>query len=452
MSGNQNYLSTLDGELAKRAKRKRRRLLFAPMALEPRSKNSMSETEAEAFQRAVLETLTTFKRRYFRSDVAAEFDFSPTANSPPTIHNLPKNYLDLLGSPKESLCTTRKRLVLNDDRQVRYLAVKYHVLPRPSEPDGNADEGTLLRDGGPAPGIWLKMAPFANLVEDTALLRRLEDGDLTGRGSRYWTDAEDAWEEVCREEERDKWLDADAIERLRDIERERKSWVTQFGEQAYQAWHQMRLIDVQKHLLRAFSASTRSFVQLLSPHCMSMSAELADIHAMSRDMMISPPLTLDLHHSDLRKGESKKFRRLVREAIESFERRFAHLIPLVTQVGLTILYQPPANGPGIDLDNLARRIVPFFNEIMRPPSNHLFTLDLDRIPRSDIAESLAEARESLKGMPKHSVTHYQVIQLPRLEGDCHHGFVRLCLEPGESPVSLWKRIEGAVDAWEEKLR
>ena len=154
----------------------------------------------------------------------------------------------------------------------------------------------------------------------------------------------------------------------------------------------------------------------------------------------------------MEEGESKKFKQLVREVIKDFAGRFPHLIPLVTQVGLTILYQPPSNGLGIDLDNLARRIVPFFKDIMRPPSNHLFTVDLERIPRSDIAVSLAKARASLKGMPKHSVTHYQVVQLPRLEGDSEHGFVRLCLEPGDSPVTLWAKIEGYVDAWEEKLR
>ena len=422
------------------------------MALEPRSKNSISKEEAEAFQRAVLETLTTFKRRYFRSDVAVEFDFFPTANSPPAIHSLPKNYLDLLESPMESLGSTRKRLVLNDDRQVRYLAVKYHVLPRPSDSDEDDDEDSLVSGGGRGPGIRLKVAPFANLLEDVALLRRLEKGELTGRGSRYWTNAEDAWEEVRQEQERDRRREGDAVERLCDIERERESWVNQFGEQTYKAWHQMALVDAQKHLLRAFSVSSRSFVQLLSPHCMNMSAQLAALHAMSRDMIISPPLALGLHHSDLEEGESKKFKQLVREVIKDFAGRFPHLIPLVTQVGLTILYQPPSNGLGIDLDNLARRIVPFFKDIMRPPSNHLFTVDLERIPRSDIAVSLAKARASLKGMPKHSVTHYQVVQLPRLEGDSEHGFVRLCLEPGDSPVTLWAKIEGYVDAWEEKLR
>jgi len=43
-------------------------------------------------------------------------------------------------------------------------------------------------------------------------------------------------------------------------------------------------------------------------------------------------------------------------------------------------------------------------------------------------------------MPKHSITHYQVIQLPRLSGDSEHGFVRLILESGEGFETLWRKL------------
>jgi hypothetical protein len=103
------------------------------------------------------------------------------------------------------------------------------------------------------------------------------------------------------------------------------------------------------------------------------------------------------------------------------------LFPLKTQAGITILFQPPECG-SIDLDNLARRIVPFVNE-----------------------EWYQERQMAMKRMPKHSITHYQVIQLPRLSGDSEHGFVRLILESGEGFETLWRKIDTLADRWEKKV-
>lgn len=449
---NQNYLNTVDGELAMRAKRKRRRLLFAPMPFEPRSKNSISDDEALAFQKAVLETLNTFGKRFFRSDVAIEFDFFPAASCPPAIHSLPKNYLDLLERPLPSLETGRKRLVFDDDRQVRYLAVKYHIQGRSLDEEGDDSNAVDIENRSLSAGIWLKAAPFANLVEDIGLLKRLERGDVQRDGLRYGVDPQEAWQEICQDEEQERWMQDNPVHELHDFEREKQSWINRFGEDVYEAWRQMALIDVQKHLLSSHAVTPRKLIELFSPYCSDVSGPLANLHAMSREMMISPPMALDLHHSDLAKGESKIFKQLVRDAIEDFKKRFSHLFPMATQAGLTILYQPPENGMGIDLDNLARRIVPYFNEIVRPISNPLFTVDIDSISDTKIAASLRQSQASLKGMPKHSITHYQVIQLPRLDGDSEHGFVRLALEPGDCHYTLWQRIERYVDIWEEKMR
>lgn len=163
---------------------------------------------------------------------------------------------------------------------------------------------------------------------------------------------------------------------------------------------------------------------------------------------MSAPLTIDLRHSNLKPGESSVYKHFVKDTIEQFRQKHTRLFPLKTQVGITILFQPPASG-SIDLDNLARRIVPFVNEELEPPSYNLRHVDISKISdASRLAWYLAK-QDALKRFPKHSITHYEVIQLPRLTTDGDDGFVRLILEPGNFFESHWSRIEGLIDSWKD---
>lgn len=431
-----NYLDTVEGQLSMRYCRQRKRLLFL-LDLEPRSKNAITE-EKIRFQNTILNQLKSLGRRYFKAPVALEFDFLPTENDPPAAHTLPKNYLDLLQSPMSEVTTRRKRLVLEDDRQVQYLAVKYRISPE-----------------NKTPSIWLKVAPYSNLVADAALLHKVQYNELqeSSRGSSWSHRSLVSWDELVEEEKRSYSGDDDddALDDLREHEKNKTFWVAKFGEDTYEAFREMLLMRAQSHLLKTLALSPSELLYLLSPLFSDLPTELSGIHAVSRDNLISPPLTIDLRNSDLKEGESSIFKQFVRQAIRGFRQRFERLFPLRTQVGVTILFQPPATG-SIDLDNLARRIIPFVNEELQPPSNLLFMVDVSKVSGTPLKNWFIERRRYLKRMPKHSVTHYQVVQLPRLTNDDEHGFVRLLLESGGHFSTLWHEVEDLVNKWQEAVK
>jgi hypothetical protein len=399
---------------------------------EPRSKNAISNSEKIAFQSAVLKDMKHLNRRYFKAPVALECDFTPTEDDPPAIHTLPKNYLDLLAKPVAAIDTNRKRLVFEDDRKVHYLSVKYHILPERLEP-----------------GIRFKVAPYRDFIADMALLNKVQSDNLgTVSDALYHRRSFISWEELTKEDE--DLYDDDAVDRLQKYESNKQFWVSKFGDNVYEAWREMYTMEVQNHLLKTLALSPSSLIHLLSPLFLDLPQKFEDILEISRSNLISPPLTIDLKHSDLKQGESSQYKVFVKETMAAFRKEHSILFPLRTKVGITILFQPPASG-SIDLDNLARRIVPFVNEELKPPSSLLLTVDAERGGDPKLRKWFIEKKNALKRMPKHSITHYQVVQMPRLTNDSEHGFVRLLLEPGEQIKTLWTKMEDLVDRWQEHV-
>jgi len=426
-----HYLDSAGGHLARRRSRRRRILWVRPIEIEPKSKKATSHDDKLKFQNCLLEALRESRRCHFRGPVALELDFFPTENDPPAVHTMAKNYLDLLQSPVEGLRTRRKRLVLADDRQVQYLAVKYHVSP-----------------GITSPSVRVRVAPYSNLIEDAALLHQVKLKRI-GADSRYafgFREELPSWDDLS-EDLRDKDYD-DAWDRVRKLEKERAAWVSHFGKDVYDVWHQMLLGEAQVQLLKTLSLSPDGLIELLKPSFGDNGDHFRDLDAVMREMMISHRFSISLKHSNLRRGESSVFKKLAREAIRGFRKTFKRLFPLHAQVGVTIFFRPPAAG-GIDLDNLARRIIPFVNEELRPPSNLIFTIDTSKISDPRIKVPLEKNQERLRRMPRPSVTHYQVVQLPRLVQDDENGFVRLLLEPGQPFDTLWNRVEGLANKWQE---
>jgi hypothetical protein len=84
--------------------------VLAHAKVEPRSKNSIKKAEEAAFQQALAKGLG--QRRGFRSPVMLELDLFASAENPPEIHTVTKNYLDLT----YRTAVEHERLLV-DDRQ-----------------------------------------------------------------------------------------------------------------------------------------------------------------------------------------------------------------------------------------------------------------------------------------------------------------------------------------------
>ena len=138
-----------------------------------------------------------------------------------------------------------------------------------------------------------------------------------------------------------------------------------------------------------------------------------------RNMMISPPLALDLKHTPIKKWPKNIFKNNVKAVLENFTKQFPILSPLKTPLGVIVLYVPPKT-QSIDLDNLARYIIPFVNETIQPPISFVNNTN--------------------------SITRYQFVELPRFDSDSKAGYVRLIFD---NPFlgSIWNKVDNVIDKW-----
>src|SRR5882724_4836487 len=120
-----DYFSSPRGRRSQLRKRVFSRF-FATVNQAPQSKN-IKTNDAIAFQQKILRVLG--KKRAYRGPLLLQMEFFNQSKTPPAIHTLPKNYLDLLGKPRRDARIGRTALLYDDDRQVKALIVRYHLEP-----------------------------------------------------------------------------------------------------------------------------------------------------------------------------------------------------------------------------------------------------------------------------------------------------------------------------------
>lgn len=167
----------------------------------------------------------------------------------------------------------------------------------------------------------------------------------------------------------------------------------------------------------------------------------------SRDLIISRPFTIDLKHTPIQKGEKSYFKNNVRVVLNKFKEEYPILFPLRCLLSVTVLYVPPKN-QGIDLDNLAKYIIPQINDIFKPPSTILHTINVDHVKDTDMKNRI----KNMPRIPEHSVTMYQIIELPRFDDDPQEGFIRLIFGDGFEYYSLWDKVDKAIEKWENYIK
>jgi hypothetical protein len=144
-------------------------------------------------------------------------------------------------TPISSFKTSRKHLLFANDRQIQYLSVKYRILPRDEKSE---------------PAFGLRAAAYSDFLADCSQLQKIQSGEIEGCD-------DDTWQRMTEDCGRAS-LDDDPIDRLRELEREKNDWVTRFGQDVYDAWHELLMIDVQGHFLRTLAISPSQFVELLA--------------------------------------------------------------------------------------------------------------------------------------------------------------------------------------------
>ena len=424
------YLETEDGQRRERRKRFAKRQWFTVPNHEPKSKNSIADTEKVRFQQQILAQMEERGRRAYRSPVVLEIDFDSNQEDPPAVHTLAKNYMDLLQKPVDGSGIDRSRLLLVDDRRIDVLIVNYHLR--------------RLRN----PEIRLQVDTVANFVQDIALLDRIRHRDFCDEPSY---DVDSVWDGDGARHRDDRL--SDAIEDLRDWERRRADIESQWGPAAFEGMRRMNLMRAQELHLQTFEPKVQDLLLFLAP-LVSGDSAMEGLHAQMRDMIVTPPFMLDLTHAPVKGTGKDVFKTNVSGALTAFKAKHALLFPLLQTVGVTVLCVPPKSHAAkgkeqyVDLDNLARYVIPAVHEVLNPPADTVHTFDVTAVSDKRLRRDFQNRLERLKRTPKYSVTQYQMIRLPRLVGDPDNGLVRLALCSGRPYESLWHRMDEIIGRWE----
>lgn len=370
----------------------------------------MNDADQLAFRSAVASSMG--KRLPFQSQVMLELDLVATAKTPPAIHTVAKNFLDLTYGSRSA-----RGHLLRDDRQVRYLAVRYSAQP-----------------GATRPSVVLRATRMSLFREDVRLARDI----------------------LYNQMDQSDDIDDNAIENLRDLEANRADIVARRGEDTFEALRQFDLNQVQGGwLLRTERLLHSAVLALLADdgkasdaiHLGGVKLPAAEPEELHRGWLCSAAVSLKLAPLPNKKGDSVAFQAEVTKALKDVRTAHPFLFPLATELAVFILLVPPADGSGIDLDNLALKVIPIVHTVLEPPGRGR-NVNLARV-RDPMAKSHLEAREKAsRGIPSNHVTRYEVLALPRTSGDPAVGSVRLVLCDGARGLTLAGAVESLIAEWE----
>jgi hypothetical protein len=413
--------------LAERLEQRRRkqRRIAVRVSVDPQSKNRLNTTDQDQkFHRAVADAIEQHGRhRPFCVPVAIRMHFQVGINTPaPLIDKLPKHYLDLLQLSRDRRVERSPRLLLQNDRLVKALMCTYSLADYP----------------GSTPEVFFEMSTLKDFIHELILYTKLVDRHV----ERLPEDIRRLFASAHVEDE-------DSRDALETYIRSLKQRETLTGR--YRDFSDMMLPTLQEAaqdaVLRRREPGPIHFASIYRGLVKRRSTpkDLFDSLArMLRQVFSMGIATVDLGPPAAQDGDSDRFRKKVQSALTAMRQDQALFDPLLTTVGITILYVPPLAGQKIDLDNLAMHIVPYVRLELKPPATLLHAIEHFK---PTIISDLNEQLKRLHRVEKNQVTRYQVFEIPRLEDDPPEGSVRLLLHGRNEFCDPWALCREAVDLW-----
>lgn len=142
----------------------------------------------------------------------------------------------------------------------------------------------------------------------------------------------------------------------------------------------------------------------------------------------------DLGKAPSEDGESKIFKAQLRKQLNEFKKKKPVFFPFLVPLSIIVLFVPPKRNV-IDLDNLAGNyIVPFINEILRPPASHSKAIKDYSFFKQD--------SEIYQKYHPNSLTNYQIIQLPIQDSSPENGEIKFVLTSGDT---IYKNVRNTVN-------
>lgn len=429
----EEFGKSLRGQFYAQRQRRRRRVNFR-VSVEPQSKKRLNTTLQDAeFQAAALKALEQQGRQSpFRVPVAIRMHFHVGVNqAPPQIQSLPKHYLDLLQKPLDCRLPHLRKPLLQNDRLVKALFCSY----------SSADDKTV------EPYVSLDISTLTDFARELQLYEAIVRGAFDHIDEVRSLDIRDPRDKVGFEFD-------DAIQSYASFSKEGDSAESRYGKQPYEALLWMHQQSAQQAILKQRQPKPIDIATIYGGFTgkrkrPKFRSQVDGIRAgWVRQIYSMGIASVDFGVPATRSGESNVFKQKVRAALVAMREQYPFLTPLLTTVGITILYIPPLADQKIDLDNLARRVIPHVHSELEPPGT---LLHVARQWNTGTAQDERESPTRLRRAHQHHLTCYQAFELPRLSEDPPGGNVAILLHSGEYFEDPWTVFRQDLDRWEKAV-
>ncbi len=418
------YLETIEGQSYERLKRKIK-TVYLDIGQEPKSKKSISKAEKLYFRKEVKNQLKKQNRRPHKGDIILEIDYFTTEDNPPALHTLSKNYLDLLHKPMPEI-DKYKGLLFKDDSQIKILISNYH----------------LNEYGNQKPHIRITSYSLSNFYLDIELAHRIITNKFDDTDSYRYSRFEDEF--------RHDYLDnnTDAYADLKDLRENKQDYIDKFGEQFFTLQEHFYARQIQEQYLRINEFKVRDLISIFQSKFSynkkysndSMFQKLWDS---SKNLIFFASDFLELGKAPSQEGDTSIFKDNLQKGLVEFKNKHKILFPILQPISVLITFLPPKHNV-IDLDNLARYIVPFVNEILKPPASLQLTYD-----RKYLNNELKKEVEILQRFPPNSISSYQLIHIPRKDEDPVNGEIKFVITDGLNIFkNVWNIVDETIEKWE----
>jgi len=419
------YLETIEGQSNERMKRWLRKN-YLTIQQEPKSKSSITRGEKIFFRKEVKRQLQKRKRRAHIGEIILEIDFYTTQNNPPALHTLCKNYLDLLHKEIEE--DNLKGLLFKDDSQIKILIANYN----------------LNIFGKQEPEIVISSYPLSCFIKDIELTDRILSNKFSDTDSFMHNSL------ITEIEESDKIKDPyDDWEDLKELEKNKEYYVQNFGIPFYELQHHFISRQIQEKYLQNNEIGIRNLISIFQQYFSynkkySHNIRFQKIWDITRDYIF---LTLlNLGNAPAQEGDTELFKTNLQEQLKDFKVKHRVLFPLLQPINVTITYIPPSKNL-LDLDNLARYVVPIVVEIFQPTATLTFSYD-----NKYLNQLLKKEVEFIQRFPQNSISGYQLINIPRKESDPENGKIDFIITDGfRFGSNVWHLIDDTIDKWEKRI-
>jgi hypothetical protein len=424
------YLETPQGQYSRYFWRQLRGYSYYHFDGEPPGQATGNSQKAD-FQGEILYEMEKNNKRSYRSRIVAEIWLDPASKNPPHIHTAMKKLLDIFEKPLPESGIRRKGLIYQNDNQIAYLSVRYHL-------------------GSDEKGIRAKFAPFQCFVENLKLAHDILSGRYNDSLNRY-----DFEREIGEINSTHKDFDfSEAMRDLRALEEKKENFIRSFSEKAYNSMHLMDKMRAQEALLAMSKLSVNDLYNIYNTsEVIQKNLHLRDLAKIVSEWVTASPIRLQLPSLPTRKDEKKPFKEEIGNCLTEFRSHYDILEPLYVPVVLEVIYKPPLTSEGFykDLDNIIREfILPVFHEEFKPPPTHASIFDSEEINDN---KPLKEMIERIPKSVPYSVAGYEIVEIPRHPEDKEDGLLVVGISPGSfASYSLWYRTDEVIERWSKCCR